>query len=123
MITASFISTVMGAKLPGPRCISLRQDLRLLAQVRPSDTEHAQITITDVNPDKKRVFPHTGYRVGDPPAVVAGCYSVCGSAPQGCMNGAFHQRRFSACTGSRRILRTKKTICVFFVTSKRPRMT
>jgi len=70
ILTASFISTAQETKLPGPRCIYLRQDLRFLAPVHPSNTEHAQITITDVNPDKKRIFAHTGYRVGDTPAIV-----------------------------------------------------
>ena len=65
MLTASFISTVLGTKLPGPGCISLRQDLRFLAPVRPGDTVHSQITITDVNAEKKRVYPLTVCRVGD----------------------------------------------------------
>ncbi len=69
MLTASFISTVLGTKLPGPGCIYLRQDLRFLAPVRPGDTVHAQINITDVNPEKKRVFAHTVCRVGDTPVV------------------------------------------------------
>ena len=70
MLTASFISTALGTKLPGPRCIYLRQDLRFLATVHTSNTEHAQITIADENPDKKRIFAHIGYRVGDTPAIV-----------------------------------------------------
>lgn len=69
MLTASFISTVLGTKLPGPGCIYLRQDLRFLAPVRPGDTVHAQITITDVNQEKKRVMAHTVCRVGDTPVV------------------------------------------------------
>lgn len=65
MLTASFISTVLGTKLPGPGCIYLRQDLRLLAPVRPGDTVHSQITITDINAEKKRVYALTICRVGD----------------------------------------------------------
>ena len=65
MLTASFISTVLGTKLPGPGCIYLRQDVRFLAPVRPGDTVHSQITITDVNAEKKRVYAHTVCRVGD----------------------------------------------------------
>jgi 3-hydroxybutyryl-CoA dehydratase len=65
MLTASFISTVLGTKLPGPGCIYLRQDLRFLAPVRPGDTVHSQITITDVNAEKKRVYALTVCRVGD----------------------------------------------------------
>ena len=74
MLTASFISTVLGPRdrgpvlgtnLPGPGCIYLRQDLRLLAPVRPGDTVHSQITITDINAEKKRVYALTICRVGD----------------------------------------------------------
>ena len=65
MLTASFISTVLGTKLPDPGCIYLRQDLRFLAPVRPGDTVHSQITITDVNAKKKRVYANTVCRVGN----------------------------------------------------------
>ena len=65
MLTASFISTVLGTKLPGPGCIHLHQDLRFLDPVRPGDTVHSQITITDINAEKKRVYALTLCRVGD----------------------------------------------------------
>ena len=65
MLTTSFISTVLGTKPPGPGCIYLRQDLRFLAPVRPGDTVHSQISITDVNAEKKRAFALTVCRVGD----------------------------------------------------------
>ena len=65
MLTASFISTVLGTKLPGPGSIYLRQDLRFLAPVRPGDTVHAQITITEIDAERKRVYAHTVCRVGD----------------------------------------------------------
>jgi 3-hydroxybutyryl-CoA dehydratase len=69
MLTASFISTVLGTKLPGPGCIYLRQDLRFLAPVRPGDTVHAKITITEINAEKKRVFAHTVCSVENKPVV------------------------------------------------------
>ena len=69
MLTASFISTVLGTKLPGPGCIYLRQDLRFLGPVRPGDTVLARITITDINAEKKRVYAHTVCTVGDRPVV------------------------------------------------------
>ena len=65
MLTASFISTVLGTKLPGPGCIYFRQDLRFLAPVRPGDTVHAQITITEIDTERKRVYANTVCRVGD----------------------------------------------------------
>ena len=65
MLTASFISTVLGTKPPGPDCIYFRQDLRFVAPVHPGDTVHSQITNTDVNAEKERVFALTVCRVGD----------------------------------------------------------
>ena len=100
----------------------LRQDLRFLAPVRPSDTVHAQITISDANPDKKRVFGYTVCCVGDTPVVRGMLLCLCLSAAR-LREGAFLQRRFSAFTEPRPILRTNQTTCVFYVTSKRPRMT
>ena len=41
MLTASFISTVLGTRLPGPGCIYLSQNLRFLAPVRIGDTVKA----------------------------------------------------------------------------------
>mgnify|MGYP002870456010 FL=1 len=72
MLTTSFISTVLGTKPPGPGCIYLRQDLRFLAPVRPGDTVHSQISITDVNAEKKRAFALTVCRVGDTSVVEGG---------------------------------------------------
>src|SRR3546814_14050095 len=65
MLTASFISTVLGTKLPGPGCIYLKQDLRFLAPVRANDTVQARATITDVDPEKRRVVAKTVCTVGD----------------------------------------------------------
>ncbi|MDP6390154.1 MAG: MaoC family dehydratase [Alphaproteobacteria bacterium] len=65
MLTASFISTVLGTKLPGPGCIYLRQDLRFLAPVRANDTVQARITITDIDSDKQRVRTKTVCTIGD----------------------------------------------------------
>ena len=50
----------------------MRQDLRFLAPVRPGDTVHSQITITDVNAEKKRAFALTVCRVGDTSVVEGG---------------------------------------------------
>ena len=65
VLTASLISTVLGTKPPGPNYIYLRQDLWFLAPVRPGDTVQSQITITDVNVQKERIFALTVCRVGD----------------------------------------------------------
>src|ERR1043165_6175904 len=56
MLTASFISTVIGTKLPGPGCIYVSQNLKFKAPVRVGDTVSATATIADIVLDKKRVL-------------------------------------------------------------------
>ncbi len=53
MLTASFISTVIGTKLPGPGCIYVNQSLRFKAPVKSGDTVMARVTITKLIPEKK----------------------------------------------------------------------
>jgi 3-hydroxybutyryl-CoA dehydratase len=53
MLTASFISTVIGTKLPGPGCIYVNQNLRFKAPVRSGDTVSATCTITKMIPEKR----------------------------------------------------------------------
>ena len=65
MLTASFISTVLGTKLPGPGCIYISQDLRFRAPVRSGDTVQARATVTEIIPDRKRVVIATVCTVGD----------------------------------------------------------
>lgn len=55
LLTASFISTVLGTKLPGPGCVYLSQNLKFKAPVRSGDTVSARVTILDVVPEKRRV--------------------------------------------------------------------
>lgn len=59
MLSASFISTVLGTKLPGPGCIYLSQNLKFRAPVRSGDTVSATATITDIVREKKRVVMQT----------------------------------------------------------------
>jgi len=65
MLTASFLSTVIGSKLPGPGSIYLSQNLRFRAPVRAGDTVEARITVTEIIPEKNRVALKTVCRVGD----------------------------------------------------------
>ncbi|MGE5491679.1 MAG: MaoC family dehydratase [Actinomycetota bacterium] len=55
MLSASFISAALGAKLPGPGTIYLAQNLKFKAPVRAGDTVTATVTITEIVPEKKRV--------------------------------------------------------------------
>lgn len=59
MLSASFISTVLGTKLPGPGAIYLSQNLKFKAPVRAGDTVSATATITGIVAEKKRVVMQT----------------------------------------------------------------
>lgn len=55
MLTAAFISTVIGMKLPGPGVIYMSQSLRFNAPVRIGDTVTARVEVAEVNREKGRV--------------------------------------------------------------------
>jgi 3-hydroxybutyryl-CoA dehydratase len=65
MLSASFISTVLGTRLPGPGCIYLSQSLKFRAPVKAGDTVTARVTVKDVNPDNKRIVLETICTVDD----------------------------------------------------------
>lgn len=65
LLTASFISTVIGTKLPGPGCIYVNQNLRFKAPVKAGDTVQAHATITELVTDKRFVVLKTQCTVGD----------------------------------------------------------
>jgi len=65
MLTASFISAVLGTRLPGPGCIYLSQNLRFKAPVRIGDTVRAVVEVTEVDRDRARVTVATRCMVGD----------------------------------------------------------
>lgn len=65
MLSASFVSTVFGTKLPGPGCIYVSQNLRFKAAVRVGDTVTARVTISEINSQKRRVVFDTVCSVGD----------------------------------------------------------
>ena len=64
MLSASFISTVFGTRLPGPGCIYLRQDLRFKAPVKAGETVEARVTVREIQSEKKRVVFDTVCSVG-----------------------------------------------------------
>jgi len=65
MLSASFISTVVGTRMPGPGCIYVSQSLRFKAPVRVGDTVVARATITKLIPEKGFVELDTVCTVGD----------------------------------------------------------
>lgn len=64
MLSASFISTVVGTRLPGPGCIYVNQSLKFRAPVRPGDTVTARATVKELVPERSRVVLHTVCTVG-----------------------------------------------------------
>lgn len=65
MLTASFISTVLGMKLPGPGCVYLSQSLNFKAPVRAGDTVTARVTLKDLNTQRRRATFETVCSVGN----------------------------------------------------------
>ena len=65
MLTASVISAAIANRLPGPGTIYLGQNLRFKAPVRPGQTVHATVTVTEIVPERRRVTLSTVCRVGN----------------------------------------------------------
>lgn len=65
MLTASFVSTVLGTRLPGPGAIYLSQTLRFKAPVRAGDTVIARATVKELVPEKRRCTLETTITVDD----------------------------------------------------------
>ena len=64
MLSASYLSTVFGTRLPGPGSIYLSQSVRFKAPVRPGDTVVARVTLTALNPARRRASFDTVCTVG-----------------------------------------------------------
>ena len=65
MLSASFISTVVGTRLPGPGCIYINQSLRFRAPVKAGDTVVARATVKEILPARRRVVLTTVCTVGE----------------------------------------------------------
>ena len=65
LLSASFISAVLGAHLPGPGTIYLSQTLKFTAPVRINDTVNTTVTVKEIIKEKKRVILETICKVGD----------------------------------------------------------
>ena len=65
MLSAGFISTVFGTKLPGPGSIYMSQTLRFKAPVKIGDTVTATCTVTEVILEKRRAVFSTICKVGE----------------------------------------------------------
>jgi 3-hydroxybutyryl-CoA dehydratase len=65
MLSASFLSTVIASRLPGPGTIYLAQNLSFRAPVRIGDKVEAEVTVVDIVRDRARVLLKTVCRVGE----------------------------------------------------------
>jgi 3-hydroxybutyryl-CoA dehydratase len=65
VLSASYISTVLGMKMPGPGTIFLSLTTRFKAPVRIGDTVVATCTVREVVPEKRRVVFDCVCKVGD----------------------------------------------------------
>ncbi|MBP8981073.1 MAG: MaoC family dehydratase [Syntrophobacterales bacterium] len=59
MLTAGFISAILGMQLPGPGTIYLSQTLKFMAPVRMGDTITGRVEVVEVIPEKNRLRLHT----------------------------------------------------------------
>ncbi len=59
LLTASFVSTAIGMKLPGPGTIYLSQQMRFLRPVRIGDTITTRVEVIGKNDEKQRVTLRT----------------------------------------------------------------
>ncbi|MCX7816037.1 MAG: MaoC family dehydratase [Syntrophales bacterium] len=55
ILSAGFISAVLGTKLPGPGTIYLKQELNFLAPVKIGDTITARVEVIEKNTERNRV--------------------------------------------------------------------
>ena len=65
MLTAALISAVIGEQLPGHGTVYLSQSLKFLAPVRPGDRVRAQVSVTAIDPARRRVTLECGCAVGN----------------------------------------------------------
>lgn len=55
MLTASFLSSVIGMKMPGPGCIYMGQNIKFLKPVHIGETVTARATVIEIYPEKQRI--------------------------------------------------------------------
>jgi len=72
MLSAGFISTVLGTRLPGPGTVYLSQSLRFVAPVRIGDTVTARVEVTELRPEKRRAVLRTECQNQDGETVLTG---------------------------------------------------
>lgn len=69
MLSATFLSTLLGTKLPGEGSIYTSQTLKFVRPVYVDDTVTAKVSVTKVNLEKKRVTLETVCMVDNKPVI------------------------------------------------------
>lgn len=69
MLSATFLSTLLGTKLPGEGSIYTSQTLKFVRPVYVDDTVTASVSVTKVNLEKKRVTLETVCMVDNKPVI------------------------------------------------------
>lgn len=59
MLSASYISTVLGMQLPGPGTIYLSQEIKFTAPVKIGDTVTATVEVIEIDKEKNRLVLET----------------------------------------------------------------
>lgn len=72
MLSAAFISTVLGTRLPGAGAVYMKQELSFLAPVYIGDTITARAEVVDINREKNRVTLKTTCSNQDGTVVIDG---------------------------------------------------
>lgn len=83
MLTAGLVSAVIGEQLPGRGAIYLGQSLKFLAPVRPGDTVYTELTVTEIDKDKKRVKMDCTCSVDGKPVLAGEATVLAPSKPKG----------------------------------------
>ena len=83
VLSASYISTVLGMKMPGPGTIFMSLTTRFRAPVRIGDTVVATCTVREVNAEKRRVIFDCVCKVGDTTVVDGEALVMAPSRPKG----------------------------------------
>ena len=82
VLSASYISTVLGMKMPGPGTIFMQLTTRFKAPVHIGDTVVATCTVREVNAEKRRIIFDCVCKVGDTTVVEGEAMVMAPSRPK-----------------------------------------
>jgi 3-hydroxybutyryl-CoA dehydratase len=83
VLSASYISTVLGMKMPGPGTIFMSVTCRFKAPVRIGDTVTATCTVREVVPERRRVVFDCVAKVGDTTVIDGEAMVMAPARPKG----------------------------------------